>query len=60
MAKLKIKKGDLVQVISGRSQKNGGDRGKQGKVIALDTTANLMAAHPGGSLEDVFVRTMNQ
>ncbi len=33
---------------------------KQGKVIALDTTANLMAAHPGGTLEDVFVRTMNQ
>ena len=35
MAKMKIKKGDLVQVISGRSQKNGGDRGKQGKVIAV-------------------------
>lgn len=33
---------------------------KQGKVIALDTTANLMAAHPGGTLEDVFVRTMSQ
>jgi ABC-2 type transport system ATP-binding protein len=33
---------------------------KQGRVIALDTTANLMAAYPGGSLEDVFVRTMNQ
>ena len=33
---------------------------KQGKVIALDTTASLMAAYPGGSLEDVFVRTMNQ
>jgi len=32
---------------------------KQGRVVALDTTANLMAAHPGGSLEDVFVRTMN-
>ena len=32
---LRIKKGDLVQVISGRSQKNGGDRGKQGKVIAV-------------------------
>ena len=32
---MKIKKGDLVQVISGRSQKNGGDRGKQGKVIAV-------------------------
>ena len=26
----------------------------------LDTTANLMAAHPGGTLEDVFVRTMQQ
>lgn len=33
---------------------------KQGRVIALDTTSNLMAAHPGGTLEDVFVRTMNQ
>ncbi|NTV69336.1 MAG: ABC transporter ATP-binding protein [Azonexaceae bacterium] len=33
---------------------------KQGRVIALDTTANLMAAHPGASLEDVFVRTMQQ
>ena len=32
---VRIKKGDLVQVISGRSQKNGGDRGKQGKVIAV-------------------------
>jgi len=28
-----IKKGDLVQVITGRSQARGGDRGKQGKVI---------------------------
>ena len=33
--KMKIKKGDLVQVTSGRAQKNGGDRGKQGKVIAV-------------------------
>lgn len=33
---------------------------KQGRLVALDTTANLMAAHPGGTLEDVFVRTMNQ
>ncbi|QRM20600.1 ATP-binding cassette domain-containing protein [Dechloromonas sp. TW-R-39-2] len=33
---------------------------KQGRLIALDSTANLMAAHPGGTLEDVFVRTMNQ
>ena len=28
-----IKKGDLVQVITGRTQARGGDRGKQGKVI---------------------------
>ncbi|MBU3696465.1 MAG: ABC transporter ATP-binding protein [Rhodocyclaceae bacterium] len=33
---------------------------KQGRILALDTTANLMAAHPGGTLEDVFVRTMQQ
>jgi ABC-2 type transport system ATP-binding protein len=33
---------------------------KQGRVIALDTTANLMAAYPGASLEQVFVRTMQQ
>jgi ABC-2 type transport system ATP-binding protein len=33
---------------------------KQGRVVALDTTANLLAEHPGGTLEDVFVRTMNQ
>ncbi|PKO90462.1 MAG: ABC transporter ATP-binding protein [Betaproteobacteria bacterium HGW-Betaproteobacteria-12] len=31
---------------------------KQGKVVALDTTANLMAEHPGASLEEVFMRTM--
>ncbi|MGL5858893.1 MAG: 50S ribosomal protein L24 [Angustibacter sp.] len=36
MAKLKIKKGDTVEVITGRSQKNGGDRGKRGKVISVD------------------------
>jgi len=35
MAGMKIKKGDLVQVTSGRSQKNGGDRGKQGRVLAV-------------------------
>src|SRR5690606_20543241 len=29
----KIKKGDLVQVITGRKQDRGGDRGKQGKVL---------------------------
>src|SRR5690606_22670997 len=31
----KIKKGDLVEVISGPSQERGGDRGKQGKVIEV-------------------------
>ena len=30
-----IKKGDLVQVISGASQVRGGDRGKQGRVIEV-------------------------
>ena len=30
-----IKKGDLVQVITGASQARGGDRGKQGKVIEV-------------------------
>jgi ABC-2 type transport system ATP-binding protein len=33
---------------------------KQGRVIALDTTANLMAATRAAALEDVFVRTMRQ
>src|SRR5574343_1025952 len=33
---------------------------KLGRVVALDTTANLMAAHPGASLEAVFMRTMSQ
>ena len=30
-----IKKGDLVQLISGRSQARGGDRGKQGRVLEV-------------------------
>ncbi|WP_445262948.1 50S ribosomal protein L24 [Pseudokineococcus sp. 1T1Z-3] len=33
--KMKVKKGDLVQVISGATQARGGDRGKQGRVIAV-------------------------
>ncbi len=33
---------------------------KQGRVIALDSTVNLMAAYPGASLEEVFVRTMQK
>jgi large subunit ribosomal protein L24 len=35
-----IKKGDLVQVISGRSQARGGDRGKQGKVLEVIVAEN--------------------
>ncbi len=35
MARMKIKKNDLVQVIAGRTQANGGDRGKQGRVIEV-------------------------
>ncbi|KHK95444.1 50S ribosomal protein L24 [Microbacterium mangrovi] len=30
-----IKKGDLVQVITGKKQDKGGDRGKQGKVLEI-------------------------
>lgn len=36
----KIRKGDLVQVISGPSQDRGGDRGKQGKVIEVQVEKN--------------------
>lgn len=36
----KIKKGDLVQVISGKKQDKGGDRGKQGKVLEILTEQN--------------------
>lgn len=31
-----IRKGDLVQVISGSSEERGGYRGKQGRVLAVD------------------------
>jgi ABC-2 type transport system ATP-binding protein len=33
---------------------------KQGRLLALDSTANLMAGHGGASLEEVFIRTMQQ
>ena len=32
----RIKKGDLVQVITGGKQERGGDRGKQGLVLAVN------------------------
>ena len=38
-----IKKGDLVQVINGRKQEKGGDRGKQGKVLEI-LVADLLGA----------------
>ena len=36
----KIKKGDLVQVITGKKQDKGGDRGKQGKVLDILVAQN--------------------
>lgn len=33
---------------------------KQGQLIALDSTANLMAEYPGASLEEVFMRNMHR
>jgi large subunit ribosomal protein L24 len=36
----KIKKGDLVQVITGAKADRGGDRGKQGKVLSVDFERN--------------------
>ncbi|MHA6669253.1 50S ribosomal protein L24 [Homoserinimonas sp. A447] len=35
-----IKKGDVVQLISGRSQARGGDRGKQGRVLEVFVDKN--------------------
>ncbi len=35
-----IKKGDLVQVITGRTQAKGGDRGKQGRVLSVLVVRN--------------------
>ncbi|GAB3041600.1 50S ribosomal protein L24 [Sediminivirga luteola] len=40
MPKIKIKKGDLVQVIAGARQERGGDRGKQGKVLEVFPETN--------------------
>src|SRR3712207_5570413 len=35
-----IKKGDLVQVISGPTEERGGDRGKQGRVLEVQRDKN--------------------
>jgi large subunit ribosomal protein L24 len=37
-----IRKGDLVQVISGPTQERGGDRGKQGRVIEVQLEKNRL------------------
>ena len=36
----RIKKGDLVQVITGRSQARGGDKGKQGRILEVQVEKN--------------------
>ncbi|WP_166985901.1 50S ribosomal protein L24 [Canibacter zhoujuaniae] len=36
----KIRKGDLVEVISGATKENGGDRGKQGRVLEVLTDSD--------------------
>ena len=36
----RIKKGDIVQIITGAKQERGGDRGKQGKVLSVDFEKN--------------------
>ena len=38
--RMRIKKGDLVQVISGASEARGGDKGKQGRVIEVQVEKN--------------------
>ncbi|MCU1545618.1 MAG: ribosomal protein [Homoserinimonas sp.] len=35
-----IKKGDIVQLITGRTQARGGDRGKQGRVLEVQVEKN--------------------
>lgn len=40
MAKMRIKKGDTVQVITGRAKSRGGSRGETGKVIAVYPDTN--------------------
>ena len=35
MPRMRIKKGDTVQLITGRSKRNGGNRGETGRVIAV-------------------------
>ena len=52
-----IKKGDLVQVISGRSQARGGDRGKQGKVIRRTSKIKAHDEQNSAGIGDLVVIT---
>ena len=57
----KIKKGDLVQVISGAKPERGGDRGKQGKVLEVLTEQNRVLGGSGrryAGIGDVIVATV--
>jgi len=51
---MKIKKGDLVQVISGGSKDRGGDKGKQGRVLAVNKLFSSSSRTPFG--RGVFIR----
>ena len=42
-----IKKGDLVQVLNGRKQDKGGDRGKQGRVLEVLAEQNRVIVEGG-------------
>ena len=61
----KIKKGDLVQIISGAKANRGGDRGKQGKVLSVDFEkkrvivegVNIMTRHNKVGQTDKGART---
>ena len=61
----KIKKGDLVQIISGAKANRGGDRGKQGKVLSVDFEkkrvivegVNMMTRHNKVGQTDKGART---
>ena len=67
-----IRKGDLVQVITGPTQDRGGDRGKQGRVIGVLAdkdrviVATVKDAIPGGNVKKgdvvkaVIVRVIKQ
>ncbi len=62
---MKIKKGDLVQVISGGSKDRGGDKGKQGRVLTVNKEkhsvivegVNIVTKHQKVSQSDKGAKT---